>query len=112
INRYSASNIPVDYWWREMDKFEGDDSLVQVYNTYNASIKQAYRDGLSYCFAGGHGKGKMQDLETELPTPNGFVRLKNLKEGDELFDENGDICKITKLHPIDYNPKSYRITFD
>jgi hypothetical protein len=55
----------------------------------------------------------MQDLETELPTPDrGFVKLKDLKEGDKLFDENGDVCTIIKLHPIDLNPQSYLVTFD
>ncbi len=113
INRYAYANIPVDYWWREMDNFQGDQSLVDVYEDYKADIKGSYNAGKSYCFAGGHGKGKMQDLETEFPTPDrGFIKLKHLKEGDLLFDENGDVCTITKLHPIDYSPDSYRITFD
>lgn len=58
-------------------------------------------------------RGRMLNLETELPTPDqGFVKLKDLKEGDKLFDENGNVCNVTKLHPIDENPESYRITFD
>jgi hypothetical protein len=61
---------------------------------------------------GRRGVGKMIDLETELPTPSGFIKLKNLKEGDELFDEQGNICHVVKLHPIDYRPESYKITFD
>jgi hypothetical protein len=61
---------------------------------------------------GRRGVGKMLDLETELPTPSGFVKLKNLKVGDQLFDENGNICNIVQLHPIDYSPKSYRVVFD
>lgn len=61
---------------------------------------------------GRRGVGKMLDLETELPTPIGFIKLKNLKEGDQLFDEKGNICNITKLHPIDYSPISYKIYFD
>lgn len=56
--------------------------------------------------------GKQLSLETELPTPRGFVKLKHLKEGDELFDEKGDVCRIVKLFPIQVSPESYRITFD
>jgi hypothetical protein len=56
--------------------------------------------------------GRMLSLETDIPTINGFVKLKELKEGDQLFDENGNICTVTKLHPIDFNPESYKITFD
>lgn len=57
-------------------------------------------------------RGRQLALDTELPTPNGFVKLIDLKEGDELFDENGNICKITKLHPINYSPEAYELTFD
>lgn len=57
-------------------------------------------------------RGRMINLETELPTPTGFIKLKDLREGDDLFDENGDICQITKLHPIHESPESYKITFD
>lgn len=57
-------------------------------------------------------RGRQLCLETELPTPNGFIKLKDLKQGDKLFDENGDVCTVTKLHPINQSPESYRVTFD
>lgn len=58
-------------------------------------------------------RGRMLALDTVLPTPDqGFIKLKDLKEGDKLFDENGNVCNVTKLHPIDKSPESYRITFD
>lgn len=56
--------------------------------------------------------GRQLCLETDLPTPNGFIKLKDLKEGDKLFDEQGNICSVTKLHPINYSPEAYKITFD
>jgi len=61
---------------------------------------------------GRRGVGKMLDLETELPTSTGLIKLKDLKEGDQLFDENGDICNVIKLHPINNSPESYQIIFD
>ena len=57
-------------------------------------------------------RGRQLCLETELPTPEGFTKLKDLKEGDQLFDENGNICNITQIHPINTSPESYRIIFD
>lgn len=58
-------------------------------------------------------RGRMLNLETELPTPDrGFIKLKDLKEGDKLFDDQGNICTCTKLHPICESPESYKITFD
>jgi len=56
--------------------------------------------------------GRQLCLETDLPTPTGWIKLKDLKEGDQLFDETGNICNITKLHPINISPESYRIIFD
>lgn len=56
--------------------------------------------------------GKQLSLTTELPTPTGFVKLSELKEGNELFDEQGNVCKVVKLFPIQTSPESYRITFD
>lgn len=56
--------------------------------------------------------GRQLCLETELATPHGFIKLKDLKENDQLFDEKGNICNVIKLHPINLSPESYRITFD
>ena len=113
INRYYESNIPLEYWNLEMEKhFSGDPNLLQFYIDYTSDLKASYQEGKGYCLAGAHGRGKMIDLETDMPTPNGFKKLIDLKEGDQLFDENGNICNITKLHPIDLQPESYQITFD
>jgi thiol-disulfide isomerase/thioredoxin len=56
--------------------------------------------------------GKMISLDTDLPTPNGFIRLKDLKAGNQLFDERGNICNVVKLHPINESPESYKVVFD
>jgi hypothetical protein len=113
INRYAESNIPIEYWGLKMEKdFTGDQRLLTKYNEYCADLKQSYRDGVSICFAGGHGRGKQLSLDTELPTPNGFIKLMDLKEGDKLFDEQGNICNVLQLHPINLSPESYQIEFD
>lgn len=80
-----------------MEKIE-DNNLYWYRNQVVWSKKRAY--------------GKMLSLDTELPTPNGFIRLRDLKEGDELFDELGKICKVTKLHEINETPVSFKVTFD
>lgn len=63
--------------------------------------------------AGDRIRGRQLCLDTELPTPNrGFIKLRDLKAGDKLFDENGSVCSVTKLHPVQESPESYRVTFD
>lgn len=96
-----------------MESWEGPPNLKRYYDEVVKDVKASFKEGKRARFAGRHGIGKRQDLEVELPTPDrGFVKLKNLKEGDKLFDENGEVCSILKLHPIDLNPESYLITFD
>lgn len=83
-------------------------STVELSRHLEASIQM----GENIAVFGQRGSGKMLDLETELPTPTGLIKLKDLKVGDQLFDENGDVCNVVQLHPIDLSPESYKITFD
>lgn len=50
-------------------------------------------------------------LDTEIPTPNGFKLLKDLQEGDYIYDKDGCITKILHKSEIHYNP-CYKIKFD
>ena len=50
-------------------------------------------------------------LDTPIPTENGFINMGDLKVGDEIFDGNGDVTKITNVSEIHNNP-CYKLTFD
>lgn len=110
--RYYNANIPVDYWWREMTDWNGPDSLIKYYTEITSDIKGAYKEGKRARFGGKHGIGKQLSLDTELPTPGGFIKLSELREGDVLFDEQGNTCTVTELHPIQTSPESYLVEFD
>jgi|SRR5271166_44062 len=90
------------------------DFNLQKLNTKQLAenIKATIEFGGSLFVAGRRGCGKMLSLDTDIPTPTGFVKLKELQVNDEIFDEQGDICKVVALHPIDEKPVSYRLTFD
>jgi DNA replication protein DnaC len=63
INRYSESNIPIEYWTLKMERnFVGDPRLLAKYNEYLADLKGAYVEGKSICFSGGHGLGKTMTI--------------------------------------------------
>ena len=49
-------------------------------------------------------------LDTEIPTQNGYKSMKDLKVGDKVFDENGDLCTVTVKSEIHHNP-CYKINF-
>ena len=75
-------------------------------------IKALEKDALPIVIVSGRQVGKMIAMDTDMPTPNGFIKLSDLKEGDDLFDETGNVCQVLQLHPIDLKPISYRLTFD
>ena len=57
------------------------------------------------------GTGKGLSIEEYLPTPTGWIQMKNLKVGDKLFDEEGNVCNVTYKSPI-HNIDCYKITFE
>jgi DNA replication protein DnaC len=59
LNRYTESNIPLEYLNLTMEKdFVGDPRLLTKYNEYVADLENVYINGTSVCFAGFHGNGK------------------------------------------------------
>ena len=59
----------------------------------------------------GRGSGKGLTIESMIPTPTGWVAMKDLRDGDQVFDENGRVCNVVKAHDP-YNPERlYKITF-
>jgi replicative DNA helicase len=94
------------------EDFYGDPILLEKFTELTSDIHKTYDEGTCVCFAGAHGRGKQLALDTELPTPDGFIKLSELKEGDRLFDENGNVCNVTALHPINISPESYEVEFD
>lgn len=62
-------------------------------------------------FGGEAGPGKGLSLDTELPTPSGFVRMGDVRVGDTLFDMHGQVCRVTALSPVNRR-RTFRLEFD
>ena len=60
---------------------------------------------------GSAGSGKGLSLDELIPTPTGWTTMGHLQVGDELFDENGNICHVTYKSPI-HNIQCYKLTFE
>lgn len=56
--RYYQSNIPVDYWYRDMVDWQGPSNLQKYYSEITKDIKATFKSGKSACMAGRHGIGK------------------------------------------------------
>ena len=60
---------------------------------------------------GSAGSGKGLSLNEILPTPDGWVSMEDLKVGDSLFDENGEVCQVTYKSPIHFI-QCYELIFE
>lgn len=63
-------------------------------------------------YGGAAGGGKAIKLDTVLPTPDGWVSMGDIQNGQALFDESGKICFVTSVFDIIEFPELYRLTFD
>jgi predicted phage terminase large subunit-like protein len=59
----------------------------------------------------GRGAGKQLCVDTLIPTPTGWVRNGDLKDGDTVFDERGNPCRVVCAHAITMPVTAYRVTF-
>ena len=57
------------------------------------------------------GTGKGLNINEFLPTPTGWVQMKDIQVGDKLFDEQGNICNVTYKSPT-HNIDCYEIVFE
>ena len=60
---------------------------------------------VNLCF---RGSGKALSLDTKLPTPNGWTTIKELKEGDLIFGEDGKPTRVLVKSEI-FNKPMYRL---
>ena len=51
------------------------------------------------------------DLNTPIPTPSGFVKMKDLSVGDEVFDKDGKVCRVKNKSQI-HNRPCFEIVFE
>jgi hypothetical protein len=61
---------------------------------------------------GAAGGGKALPLDEVLPTPSGWVTLRNVRVGDELFGRNGRAIRVVAVGDVLPDSPSYRLVFD
>ncbi len=55
---------------------------------------------------------KMLDVDTPIPTPNGWKRNGDIVAGDVIFDDRGKPTRVLKAHPAHYPDVTYEIELD
>ncbi len=56
-------------------------------------------------------QGKQLSIDTLIPTPSGFVKMRDIKVGDVVFDECGQACYVIAKSSVDTEETAYRITW-
>lgn len=85
--------------------------IVKLYQVQKKILKQMV-DNNRVVIVSSRQMGKALGLDTPIPTPNGFTTMGQLKDNDEVYDENGSICHVVKAHDVLYGRKCYKVTFD
>lgn len=69
--------------------------------------------GVLEAFLGGAGGGgKMLPLDTQIPTPGGWMLNGDLVAGDCVFGSDGNPLRVLMAHPIQTPRKAFRLVFD
>src|SRR5919106_387021 len=56
--------------------------------------------------------GKALALDTPLPTPTGWTTMGDVRVGDQVFDDQGQVCTVTYVSPIQLQRRCYEVEFD
>lgn len=56
--------------------------------------------------------GKALEVNTPIPTHDGWKEIGRLEVGDRIFDENGQVCSVVATSPIWKDRKLYRVEAD
>lgn len=56
--------------------------------------------------------GKALPLTTEIPTPNGWITMGELRVGDRVFGRDGAACAVTFATPVQHNRRVFEVEFE
>ena len=77
-----------------------------------AKIEKAITEGGLFSIAMPRGSGKALSIDTDLPSPDGWIKIRDVKVGDRLYDCQGYECKVTFATEIQYGRPCYELRFN
>lgn len=88
----------------------GPEAVVVETETEPAEIEINKMLVFTYEKEGGDLWGNALDLDTPVPTPNGWATMRDLQVGEQVFDEQGRACNVVAIHEWLDRP-TYKVTF-
>ena len=116
---FRSDSVPVegvfcveDVFETMLDNFRKGVQLAPA--THFRSVDELFRwkKGEINLWSGYANHGKALCINTDIPTPNGFIKMGDIKVGDKVFDENGQQCNVTMVTDIMYNRPCYKVIFN
>lgn len=93
-------------WARDVIDWDEGGGLAPYQNDIFAALPVHKR----VAARGPHGLGKALLCSMEIPTPNGWSTISDLRPGDELFDEHGKRCRVVAKSPV-WHADTYEVEF-
>lgn len=86
-------------------------TIIKLYK-YQKDALRMLRDNRYNLLLASRQIGKALDVNTPIPTPNGWTIMGDLKDGDQVYAANGSICNVIKAHDVMLDRKCYKVIFD
>ena len=93
--------VSLDHGLVSFDMYSFQKQMVQTFDEQKFTICLLSRQ-----------MGKALDVDTPIPTPNGFKTMGELEVGDYVVGSNGHPCKVTLATPYQHNRRCYEVMFD
>jgi replicative superfamily II helicase len=71
----------------------------EKFNPVQSQLFEIYKGNSNVAIAAATSAGKAQPLDSKVLTPNGFVKMKDIKIGDKVISKNGNYIKVTNVFP-------------
>ena len=99
-------NLASKYRPRVLEDIVEQDIVVDILKKMSASENLTCR---CFLFIGPAGTGKAQPLDSKILTPNGYIAMKDVQIGTEIFTHTGRVGKVSGIYPQGIRP-IYEIT--
>ena len=112
ILEYAKCKNDVVYFGEHYYKAVTEEGLVNIkLRDYQKEMLKSMTDNRFTISNQSRQSGKALDLETDILTPKGFKKFKDIHVGDEIYSVDGNITKVTFETETMYNHKCYNINF-
>ena len=94
-------NLASKYRPKTLQDIVEQDIVVDILKKMSASENLTCR---CFLFIGPAGTGKAQPLDSKILTPNGYIEMKDVQIGTEVFTHTGQIGRVSGIYPQGIRP--------